>query len=330
MIVSLETCLKELIENSLDSGATRIEVALGESGTEWVSIADNGSGIDCEDLSSVCRRHHTSKLEKFEDLSTTLQTFGFRGEALAAVCALSESFEIVSRTDLDETGTRCTYNRFGEIEKRISQSLPTCGTTIKVTRLFSNVPVRREDFKRNFRQRLMEAVKLVQQFAISHWDVKFVVSNEKLSAKGKIGKTELLRSDGKHESLKAAAVRICGEALRNTLELDLRPVSELTGEDEKFYRLHGIISTGGGGRSQKSLQYWFVNRRPAEVPKKLGKVINDVFKTHNSRLYPVFILNFDVPQCDIDVNVTPDKRTIFLQHEEMVLNFLFSSENLLA
>ena len=97
VVVSLETCLKELLENSLDAGASKIEIVLGESGVSYLKISDNGHGIREADLGGLCKRHHTSKLRKFEEIHGKLSTFGFRGEALAAVCALSGSFTVVTR-----------------------------------------------------------------------------------------------------------------------------------------------------------------------------------------------------------------------------------------
>ena len=112
VVVSLETCLKELLENSLDAGASKIEIVFGESGVSYLKIQDNGHGIREADLDGLCKRHHTSKLRKFEEIHGNLSTFGFRGEALAAVCALSGQFTVVTRHKDASCGVQAEWEIF--------------------------------------------------------------------------------------------------------------------------------------------------------------------------------------------------------------------------
>lgn len=112
VVVDLTTAVKELLENSLDAGATIIEIRLIEHGADLIEVHDNAKGIDPEDYESVALKHHTSKLSSFEDLAT-VSSYGFRGEALNALCELSEAFSISTRRMCDSCGVQLTYDRMG-------------------------------------------------------------------------------------------------------------------------------------------------------------------------------------------------------------------------
>lgn len=112
VVVDLATAVKELIENSLDAGATVIEVKLKEMGAESIEVSDNASGIDPKDYSGIALKHHTSKLERFEDL-LTVSSFGFRGEALNALCELSGNFLVSTKRAVDPLGASLRFDRIG-------------------------------------------------------------------------------------------------------------------------------------------------------------------------------------------------------------------------
>jgi DNA mismatch repair protein PMS2 len=146
VIVDLPSALKELLENALDAGATRIDVRLKEHGVALLEVLDNGRGVPAPDLSGIALRHHTSKLREFDDLQR-LQSFGFRGEALNSLAALA-SLSVSTRTDDDPTGTRLTFGKDGAVASRAPVARET-GTCVTVEDLFASFPVRRRELQRN-------------------------------------------------------------------------------------------------------------------------------------------------------------------------------------
>lgn len=112
VVVDLATAVKELVENSLDAGATVIEVKLKNMGADGIEVADNGHGIHPDDYTSIVQKHHTSKISRFEDLEGVL-SFGFRGEALNALCELSGKFQIMTKRAEDKVGATLTFDKFG-------------------------------------------------------------------------------------------------------------------------------------------------------------------------------------------------------------------------
>jgi hypothetical protein len=145
VVVDLRSALKELVENALDAGATKIDVKLREHGAETLEVWDNGGGIAQSDLPGVARRHHTSKLGGYDDLGK-LTSFGFRGEALSSLAALS-TLSVATRTQADAAGTCLTFGRDGSVASRATVPREV-GTTVIVTRLFEPFAVRRRELVR--------------------------------------------------------------------------------------------------------------------------------------------------------------------------------------
>ena len=148
VILDPSSALKELIENSIDAGATRVEVRLKEFGLEQLEVSDNGQGIKPEDYEMLAMKHTTSKLSRFEDI-TSLASFGFRGEALSSLCAISESVTIITRTKDQMVGTKLTYNKAGALQSTSNTARDGPGTTITLEGLFQSLPVRYKDFVKN-------------------------------------------------------------------------------------------------------------------------------------------------------------------------------------
>eukprot|EP00913_Durusdinium_trenchii_P007050 g6632.t1 len=156
VVVTLQACVKELVENSLDAKATRIEVRLRDSGAELLEVVDDGCGIAAEDFEKVASRHATSKIRQYNDLSSgDFSTFGFRGEALSAIM----------------------------------------GTTVSVRELFKRLPVRHKEFMRNAKSQVSATLRLIQSYAIAQPQVRFSVIAEKLRGPS-AGKATLLCTSG--------------------------------------------------------------------------------------------------------------------------------------
>lgn len=308
VILDLSSAVKELVENSLDAGATSIEIALKEYGEEWFQVIDNGCGISPNNFKVLALKHHTSKLADFPDLQS-LTTFGFRGEALSSLCALG-NLTVETRTKNESVATHLTFDHSGLLtaEKKTARQ---GGTTVTVKKLFCNLPVRSKEFSRNIRKEYGKLISLLNAYALIAKGVRFVCTN----TTGKNVKSVVLKTQGS-SSLKDNIITVFGMNTFNCLE----PVTICKSDSCK---VEGFLSKPGqgSGRNLGDRQYFFVNDRPVDMP-KVSKLVNELYKGANSRQYPIAIMNFIVPTRACDVNVTPDKRKIFFSDECSILHAL--------
>jgi len=310
VVVTLHACVKELVENALDAGATRIEVRLRDSGSELLEVIDNGSGVRPENHALLATRHATSKIRQYDDLSNSLETFGFRGEALAGISAMGD-MTICTRIAEESMAALLTYDRFGKLTSTAPAARET-GTTVSVRELFKRLPVRHREFMRNAKAQVSATLRLIQSYAIAQPDIRFHVVAEKSRGHG-AGRSTLLSTSGLMRGWLQAAAAVLGDSV----VADVKPL-EMTSIGGGW-TVSGIISTSLGGRRSRDMQLFFVNRRPIDPPKRIVKLINDTYHQYNSRMYPVIIVSFCAAQGLVDVNVTPDKRTVFLHNEEGLL-----------
>ncbi|CAN0889007.1 DNA mismatch repair protein PMS1 [Linum grandiflorum] len=305
VILDLPSAVKELVENSLDAGATSIEICLKEHGEEWFQVIDNGCGISPDNHKVVALKHHTSKLCDFPDLQS-LATFGFRGEALSSLCSLGD-VTIETRTKNETIATHLTFDHSGVLvgERRTARQV---GTTVTVKKLFSNLPVRSKEFKRNIRKEFGKLISLLNAYALIAKGVRFICSN----TTAKNVKSVVLKTQGS-DSLKDNVITVLGVNIFSCLQPVSIPISD-------GCKVDGFLSKPGqgSGRNLGDRQYYFINGRPVDMP-KVNKLVNELYKGANSRQYPIAILNFTLPTKECDVNVTPDKRKVFLSDESMIL-----------
>jgi DNA mismatch repair protein PMS2 len=158
-VLDLAAAVKELVENSLDAGATNIEIRLKEYGAVLIEVADNGSGISPDNYQGLTLKYHTSKISEFSDLQS-LSSFGFRGEALSSLCALS-NVSVTTRTKEEAIGTRLDYDHSGAITSQQSVARAV-GTTVAVAKLFAPLPVRHKEFTRNIRREYGRLLSILQ------------------------------------------------------------------------------------------------------------------------------------------------------------------------
>jgi len=189
VIIDLQSALKELIENALDAGASKIDVRLKEHGVELLEVADNGKGIPVESRNGVALRHHTSKLEEFDDLQR-LRSFGFRGEALNSLATLA-TLSISTRTKDDATGALLTFGADGSVAKSAPVARDV-GTAVSVAQLFGPFPVRRRELQRNATNEFRKMLATTQTYAIICDSVRFTCVNQ--LAKG--GRQVALQTEG--------------------------------------------------------------------------------------------------------------------------------------
>ena len=181
VIVDLCSVVKELVENCLDAGATSIEIRFKNNGLDSIEVQDNGSGIVSENYETIALKHYTSKLSTYDDLSS-LQTFGFRGEALSSLCALSKFHVTTACADEAPKGTRLDFEVSGQL-KSTQVVASQKGTTVAVEDLFMNLPVRRRELEKNIKREYGKVLGILQAYACISTQARMSVSN--VMAKGK-------------------------------------------------------------------------------------------------------------------------------------------------
>ncbi|KAI0049102.1 DNA mismatch repair protein MutL [Auriscalpium vulgare] len=334
VVIDLQTAVKELVENSLDAKATNIEVRFKEYGLRSIEVIDNGTGIAPQNYDSVGLKHHTSKLASFEDL-TSVMTFGFRGEAISSLCALTESVTVTTAIAGAKFGTVLELDKDGSVRSRSGKVARQRGTTVSVTELFKPLPVRRKELERNAKREFGKALHLLNAYALvpctkENQGVVFTVTNV---TQGR--KAVQLRTDGTM-SLAASVSSLWGpKTMENLVDLDLTfdvvteaSVLRRRGPDSNVaasntIHVKGLISkfTVGGGRTGTDRQFFFINGRPCN-PTKVQKAFNEVYRTFNMNQSPFIVADFVIPSDSCDINVSPDKRTILIHSESNLVEAL--------
>ncbi|KAI5436495.1 ATP-binding mismatch repair protein, variant 2, partial [Lathyrus oleraceus] len=243
----LSSAVKELVENSLDAGATSIEISLKDFGEEWFQVIDNGCGISPNNCKVLALKHHTSKLSEFHDLQS-LTTFGFRGEALSSLCALG-NLTVETRTASEEVATLLTFNHSGALaaEMKTAQQV---GTTVTVKKLFYNLLVRSKEFKRNIRKEYGKLVSLLNAYALIAKGVRFGCTN----TTGKNAKSVVLKTQG-NDSLKDNIITVLGMNTFNCLE----PMSLCISES---CEVDGFLSKPGLGNERNQGRCYCLKAHP--------------------------------------------------------------------
>ncbi|KAK1641231.1 DNA mismatch repair protein MutL [Colletotrichum phormii] len=325
VIVDLCSVVKELVENSIDAGATSIDVRFKNQGLDSIEVQDNGEGISADNYETIALKHYTSKLATYSDLAT-LQTFGFRGEALSSLCALSQ-FSIVTCMAQDvPKGTRLEFESSGKL-KETHVVAAQKGTNVIVGNLFHNLPVRRRELQRNVKREWNKVIALLNQYACIQTGVKFSVSQQPTK-----GKRIILFSTKGNPTTRENLVNIFGAKTMTVLvKLDLslqfepttKPGLKSTTQDDKTstkVQVRGYVSrpAHGEGRQTPDRQMFFVNGRPCGLP-QFAKVFNEVYRAYNSSQSPFILADIQLDTHLYDVNVSPDKRTIMLHDQNRML-----------
>lgn len=297
--------LKELVENALDAGATRIEVELEEGGVRRLRVRDNGSGIPKDELTLAVARHATSKIARLQDLEA-VATLGFRGEALASICSVAR-VTLTSHHREAETGWRLVVNGHAENVECTPAAHPV-GTTVDVEDLFFNTPARRK-FLRTERTESTRVEEVLRRLALAHPEVTFA-----LHTTGKAVR-HFPAVAGERQLERVGA--ICGEAF-------LAAAFALDGSRDEL-RLHGWVAEPTFSRSQADLQYFFVNGRAVKdrvIAHAVRQAYSDVL--YHGR-HPAFVLFLDLPPDAVDVNVHPTKHEVRFREQRQVHDFLFGT-----
>ena len=298
--------VKELVENSLDAGASRIDVDVEAGGVKLVRVRDDGGGIDRDDLPLALSRHATSKILDLDDLEA-VATLGFRGEALASIASVAR---LELHTNTADTGAGWRARGEGrDMAVEVDRIQHGRGTTVEVRDLFFNTPARRK-FLRAEKTEFGRIDDALRKLALSRFDVSFSLRHN--------GKTvHSLRAAASQLEQERRVAAICGPAfMENARYID---------QSRGGLRLWGWIGLPTFSRSQADLQYFFVN----------GRVIRDKVVTHAVRkgyrdvLYhdrhPAYVLFLELDPGDVDVNVHPTKHEVRFREGRSVHDFLFST-----
>jgi len=296
--------IKELVENSLDAGATRIEVEFRHGGKSYMRVEDNGRGMSPDEALLCLERHATSKIRDSSDLDA-VRTFGFRGEALPSIASVAR-FTLRTRRDDFEHGTEVLINGGKLIDKR-DCGMPV-GTRIEVAQLFNAVPARRKFLKTDATE-TAHITYTCRLFAIANPGVSFrVLENGR----------RVFQSPGGLE-LRDRIGEIWGRALAR----DLIPVDHR--ESKHGYRLTGLTAKPGVGRSTRRELITLVNRRPVDS-RTLGFAVLDAYHGQLPKgRYPPAFLFLEIEPDQVDVNVHPAKREVRFRHEGDLRRFVLAA-----
>ena len=294
--------VKELTENSVDAGATRVSIEINNECRD-IRIADNGCGIHPDDIMLAFSKHATSKLKEDEDLFD-IKTLGFRGEALASIISISK-LTCTTRTKEFDTGTKvkCENSEVSQVETGCA-----VGTIMDIKDLFYNVPVRLK-FLKNQNTEFSYIQEIVQSIALSHPDISFELK--------KFGKT-VLKTTGQN-NLTQCIKEVFSSDVTNNLKEVLK-TDKLSG-----LKIYGFVSTPDYTRASKKNYHIYINSRTVKCP-VFQKAIDMVYKHLTaSNKYPFIVLNLEIPPHDVDVNVHPTKKEVRYKNPNQIFNFIYSS-----
>lgn len=292
--------IKELLENSIDSGATQITIEIKNGGSTYMRVSDNGCGIEADDLPIAIKRHATSKIKTSEDLMSIL-TLGFRGEALAAIASVSE-LRIISKTADSEFGAMIESHG-GEIVEYSEQAARN-GTTVIVENLFANLPARRKFLKRDATEGIAIGT-IIEKIALSHPEIAFRFisdGNVRLETPG----------DGKLENV---IYIIMGRQMQNAMIYVDSEINDI--------RVTGYIGRSDVVKSNRNFQNFYINNR--FIKSKLA--IAAIEQAYTSYLppekFPCCVLNLTINPTTVDINVHPTKLEVKFANEKPVFEAIY-------
>lgn len=297
--------VKELLENSIDAGATQVTVSIESGGVKLIEISDNGTGIDAEYIPTAFIRHATSKIEKPDDLNS-IHTLGFRGEALASIASVAR-VELLTRTEVDEFAT--CYRIAGGEEQGREPAARAVGTTIRVQDLFYNTPARMKFLKKDSSEGTFVADN-VGHVALSHPEVSVKFIRE--------GKLQYVTpGDGQ---LRSAAYAVLGrEFSRDLIEVHA---------EEGMYRVTGLITPPKSCRASRSMQHFYINGRYVRNRTIMAGMEMAFKGTTMQGKFPGGILLLEMPTDLVDVNVHPAKIEARFARENDVFDVVYHAVKL--
>ncbi|MGF1872395.1 DNA mismatch repair endonuclease MutL [Photobacterium indicum] len=296
--------VKELVENSLDAGATRIDIDIDKGGSRMIRIRDNGKGIAKDELGLALSRHATSKISSLDDLEAIV-SLGFRGEALASISSVSR-LTLTSRTATQEEAWSA-YAEGRDMDVQLKPAAHPIGTTIEVLDLFFNTPARRK-FLRTEKTEFNHIDELLKRIALSRFDVSITLRhNGKTIRQYRASQTQIQKE--------RRLVSACGQSfLQHALAVEL---------EHGDLKLSGWICTPQGSRSQNDVQYCYVNGRMMK-DKLINHAIRQAYEANlASDQYSAYVLFIEVDPHQVDVNVHPAKHEVRFHQARLVHDFIY-------
>ena len=294
--------VKELVENSVDAGATKISIEINNDCRD-IRVADNGSGIHPDDIMLAFSKHATSKIATDEDLFD-IHTLGFRGEALSSIISISK-LTCTTRTADFDTGTRVKCEN-----SEVKQTKTGCaiGTIMDIKDLFYNIPARLK-FLKSSNTEFSYIQELVQSIALAHPECSFELK--------KFGKT-VLKTSGQNNLLQTIKEVYSTDVISNLKEV-------LKTDQLSHLKISGYVSTPDYTRSSKKSYHIYINSRTVKCP-IFQKAIDTAYKSLiASGKYPFVVLNLEIPPSDVDVNVHPTKKEVRYKNTNQIFNFIYTS-----
>ncbi len=294
--------VKELIENSIDAGATSVTIEIRDGGTTYIKISDNGSGIAKDQVKTAFLRHATSKIQFVEDLEK-VYSLGFRGEALASIAAVSQ-VEITTKTAEEESGITLKIEGGTVMDEENTASVT--GTSITVKNLFFNVPARKKFLKKPSTESGYVA-DVINKTALAHPEVSFKYINN-----GNL----ILHTPGSNDVRTVALFVFGKDFAKKMIELEY---------NDSTYKVHGLIGRPELSRANRSYEYLFINGRPVKSS-IVSSAVEEAYKTRlMTGKFPVFILDIKIDLTMVDVNVHPAKLEVRFDNDNDIFDFVFKA-----
>ena len=291
--------IKELVENSMDAGARHINISVLEAGLKEIKVTDDGSGIDEENIEKAFSRYGTSKLSTIDDLYS-LNTMGFRGEALASIGSVSK-VQISSRTKNFEYGITLSIEG-GNFTGKKAETM-NIGTSIRVMDLFYNTPVRQKFLRSSLRE-TRDIVDIVEKLALSRPDIAF-----NLQVDGR----QVFRSRGNGNIKELAAQIFTYDIGKDMLALDI---------EKEGIRVHGLVGNYNVYRGNRDNIVFFINSRYV-ISNSLSKALEAAYRNRLPiNKYPVGIIYLEIPQYIVEVNIHPRKMSVKIDQEEKIASLI--------
>jgi len=293
------SCVKELLENSIDAGAKKIDIEIKSAGKSLIRVRDNGSGMNKEDIINSVKRHATSKINAIEDLER-IKSYGFRGEALASIASVSK-LSIISRTSDDQVGTRIFFDKGKAIN--IDEVASEIGTTVYVERLFYNLPVRFKFLKSDvseYRAILQE----IFHSALPNPHIEYSVKSDNRNV------INLPATDNIKERI--------FQIIDSSYESKFIPINY---DDEK-YHIKGFITKPEININSNNYREIFINGRYVSNRTVAKAIISGYGETY-TKSRPGYYLFIELPQNEIDVNIHPKKLEVKFQDEKHIFSLIY-------
>ena len=311
------SAIKELIENAIDAQASMISVDITAGGLQSISVTDNGVGIARQDLQLAVSPHATSKIVCLDDLAE-IQSFGFRGEALASIAAVSD-LTVTSRHHRSEDAW-CLQAQVAEGVFDLQPAAHPIGTTVKVVDMFGKVPVRKR-FMANPRSQLRHIVAVLQQFILQHQAIGFQLNHNRRQ----VINTQAVKLE--NDLVKRHREVLGDDFVKFALNFEAESSAIIANTGDKTapgLKISGWLARPQISRTNNSMQFCFVNKR--FVRDKL--IVKAIKNAYREILYqdrqPIYIVNLQINPQEVDVNVHPSKHEVRFRNSQLVYEFIYN------